>query len=95
MMQGTSCFWDYTVAVQSKNSLLCSTTTHLPDDKLCHQLGAGMEVRLLKKVSVEKVNKVEEFRKWLNDVRRCDDVLCAERGVQVHCKGKQRDITSR
>jgi hypothetical protein len=44
MSQGTSSFWDYAVAVQYKNSLLCGMTSHLPDDKLCHQLGAGMEV---------------------------------------------------
>jgi hypothetical protein len=52
---------------------------HLPDDKFCHQLGMGMEIRLSKKVSSEKVNKVLDFCKWLNDVRRCDDVLCVER----------------
>ena len=51
MSQGNSTFWDYAVAVQSKNSLLRGTTSHLPDDKLRHQLGAGMEVRLSKKVS--------------------------------------------
>jgi hypothetical protein len=79
MTQGTSTFWDYAVAIQSKNSLLQGTTSHLPDDKLCHQLNVGMEIRLLKKVSLEKVNKVLDFRKWLNDVRKCDDVPCVER----------------
>jgi len=79
MTQGTSSFWDYAVAIQSKNSLLRGTTSHLPDDKLHHQLGAGMEVRLSKKVSSEKLNKVTDFRKWLNEVRRCDEVLRAER----------------
>jgi hypothetical protein len=53
MSQGGSTFWDYAVAVQSKNSLLCGTPLHLPDDKLHHQLGAGMEVRLSKKVFSE------------------------------------------
>src|ERR1700683_4469026 len=75
MSQGSSTFWDYAVAVQSKNSLLHGMTSHLPDDKLRHQLGAGMEVRLSKKVSSEKVNKTLDFRKWLNKVKRCDDVL--------------------
>jgi hypothetical protein len=79
MSQGTSAFWDYAVAVQSKNSLLRGTTSHLPDDKLRHQLKAGMEVRLSKKVSSEKLNKILDFRKWLNEVKQCDDVLCAER----------------
>ena len=79
MSQGSSSFWDYAVAMQSKNSLLHSTTSHLPDNKLRHQIGAGMEVRLLKKVSAEKLNKIVEFRKWLNEVKQCDNALRAER----------------
>ena len=69
MTQGNHTFWDYAIALQSKNSLLRGTTSHLTDDELCHQLGAGMETRLAKKVSTEKLNKVVEFRKWLNEVR--------------------------
>ena len=69
MTQGNHTFWDYAIALQSKNSLLRGTTSHLTDDKLRHQLGAGMETRLAKKVSTEKLNKVVEFRKWLNEVR--------------------------
>ena len=79
MSQGSSSFWDYAVAMQSKNSLLHSTTSHLPDNKLHHQIGVGMEVRLLKKVSAEKLNKIVEFRKWLNEVKQCDNALRAER----------------
>jgi|SRR5882762_8448032 len=79
MTQGTSSFWDYAVAIQLKNSLLHGTVSHLLDDKLRHQLVAGMEVRLSKKVFSEKLNKVADFRKWLNEVRRCDEVLRTER----------------
>ena len=78
MSQGTSSFWDYAVAVQSKNSLLRGMTLHLPDDKLCHQLRVGMEVQLLK-VSSEKLNKILDFQKWLNEVKQCDDVLHTKR----------------
>src|ERR1700691_2310961 len=42
-------------------------------------MGAGMELHLLKKVSVEKLNQVVDFCKWLNEVRRCDKTL-AQRG---------------
>lgn len=79
MTQGMSSFWDYVVAIQSKNSLLCGTVSHLLDNKLCHQLGAGMEIRLSKKVTFKKLNKVADFHKWLNEVRRCNKVLCVER----------------
>jgi hypothetical protein len=50
-----------------------------------------MEIRLSKKVSSEKVNKVTEFRKWLNEVRRCDEVLLAEREEYEHIAKDNRD----
>ena len=79
MMQGLASFWDFAVAIQSKNSLLRDTTSHLPNDKLRQQIGAGMELRLSKKVSAEKLNQVADFRKWMNEVHRCDEALYAER----------------
>ena len=69
MTQGNSSFWDFAVAIQNKNSLLRDTSSHLVDDKLRHQINAGMEVHLSKKVSSEKVNKVIGFRKWLSEVK--------------------------
>ena len=36
MTQGNNTFWDYAIALQSKNSLLHGTTSHLLDDKLRH-----------------------------------------------------------
>ena len=95
MTQGTSSFWDYAVAIQSKNSLLHGTVSHLPDDKLRHQLGAGMEIRLLKKVSSEKLNKVTDFHKWLNEFRRCDEVLCTEREEYERITKDSRDSSHR
>ena len=65
--------------VANKNSLLHGTNSHLPDNKLCHQINARMEVRLSKKVSSKKLNKVVDFCKCLNEVRSCDEGLCAER----------------
>src|SRR5258705_5202554 len=70
MTQGNSSFWDFAVTIQNKNSLLHGSTLHLTDDKLHHQIRAGMEVHLLKKASSEKLNKVVDFCKWLNDVKR-------------------------
>src|SRR6202167_1497175 len=95
MTQGNSTFWDYAVAIQSKNSLLQDTVSHLPNDKLRHQLGAGMEIRLSKKVSSEKLNKVVDFRKWLNEVRRCDEALRAEREEYERIAKDARDASRR
>ena len=91
MTQGTGTFWDYAIALQSKNSLLRGTVSHLPDDKLRHQLGAGMETRLSKKVSTEKVNKVADFRKWLNEVKWYDEGLRAEREEYEKIAKENRD----
>ena len=53
-----------------------------------------MEVRLSKKVSVEKLNKIVEFCKWLNEVKQSDDVLHAER-EEYKCIAKENCDTSR
>jgi hypothetical protein len=95
MTQGTNSFWDFAVAIQSKNSLLRDTTSHLPNDKLHQQIGAGMELRLSKKVSSEKLNQVADFRKWLNEVKRCDEALRAEREEYERIAKENRDVSRR
>jgi hypothetical protein len=95
MTQGNTSFWDFAVAIQNKNSLLRGTTSHLEDDKLRHQINAGMEVRLSKKVLSEKLNKVVGFRKWLSEVKRCDDVLRAEREEYERIAKENRDSSCR
>ena len=93
MTQENNTFWDYAITLQSKNSLLRGTTLHLLDDKLCHQLSVGMETRLSKKVSTEKVNKVVEFCKWLNEVQQCDKGLCGEREEYERSAKENRDVS--
>jgi hypothetical protein len=68
MTQGSSFFSDFTISVQSKNSLLSGTTSHLEEDKLHHQLEVKMEEGLSKRCVTKKVNKIEEFKLWLNEV---------------------------
>ena len=75
MSQGSDSFWDYAVSLQSKNSLLRGTTSHLSDEQLRHQLGAGMELRLSKKIGGKKVNKIVDFRRWLNEMKHFDDQI--------------------
>lgn len=79
MMQGTKTFWDYAIAVQAKNSLLVGVELHLPEDKLRHRLEAGMEERLAKKCDAEKLEKVLEFKDWLDEVKRVDEELRTDR----------------
>ena len=91
MTLGNSTFWDCTVAIQAKNSLLQGTISHLPDDKPWYQLAAGMEIWLSQKISIEKLNKVPEFCKWLNKVQRCNEGLCANREEYECIKKDMRD----
>ena len=61
MTQGTSTFWDYAVALQSKNSLLRGTTSELPDDKLRQQLCVGQVFGRLPNVSQLKGGRRREL----------------------------------
>src|ERR1700683_652262 len=92
MTQDSNTFWDYTVALQSKNSLLHNTPSHLSDDQLQHQLSTGMETRLSKKISTEKVNKMVNFCKWFNEVKHYDDQLCDKREEHEHIAKESREV---
>ena len=94
MSQATNTFWDYAVSLQSKNSLLRGTPSHLSDEQICHQLEAGMENCLSKKIGGEKVNKILDFRKWLNEVKRYDDLL-RDAGDEYECIAKESREASR
>jgi hypothetical protein len=93
MSQGSKSFWDYAVSLQHKNSLLHGTPSHLSEEQIRHQLGAGMEVRLSKKIGAKKVNKIENFHKWLNEVKRFDDQLRANREEYERILKESREAT--
>jgi hypothetical protein len=76
MESGT--FWDYASKVQNQNILLTNTNSHLPDDKLRHQLEVGMTDKLARKCKAEKLQEIEELRTWLLEVKRVDDAMRAD-----------------
>lgn len=57
MTQANMSFWDFSTEIQFKNSLLHGTTSHLPNNKLCHQINTGMEVMLSKKYLPKRKTK--------------------------------------
>jgi hypothetical protein len=79
MTQGASSFWDYAIQVQSRNSLLISTTSHLTEDQLRHRVESGMDDLLSRRCTHLKVNQENDFKKWLVEVKRVDDLMNAER----------------
>jgi len=76
--QNSSTFWDFSVAVQYKNSLLASTPSHMTEDQL-HRIESGMNPKLALRVRLEKGDKYETLDKWLTEIRRIDDLIRAER----------------
>jgi len=79
MMQNESAFWDFAVQVQSKNSLLRNTPSHLDEDKLRHRIESGMDQKLALRCRLEKSSKIEGFNLWITEVKRIDDLVRAER----------------
>ena len=79
MTQGTESFWNFAVALQAKNSLLTGTPSYLQKDKLRHQIEAGIDAKLAKKCDAEKSGKIDDFKKWLADVKRLDEAIRADR----------------
>jgi hypothetical protein len=79
MVQGEATFWDYAIEVQSKNSLLTTTASHLDNEKLRHRIKASMNKLLARHCINAKVNKEGDFKKWLAEVKCIDDTLHAER----------------
>jgi hypothetical protein len=78
LSQGIQSFWDFTITLQSKNTLLTNTASHLSKDKLCHQLEANIEKCLAARCQHDKVDETADFDKWLKSVKHIDDLLIAE-----------------
>jgi hypothetical protein len=96
MSQGDSTFWNYAVNLQSKNSLLKGTTSHLTSEKLRHQLEANMEKRLATKCRNEaNVNNEQDFTKWINMVKRVEEMLIADRKEVQDLMKTNREATRR
>jgi hypothetical protein len=79
MTQGDATFWDFTIQVQAKNSLLRNTQSYLEKTQLRQRIESGMTPKLALRCRLEKCNKVERFEEWLNEIKRVDDLLRAER----------------
>jgi hypothetical protein len=78
MTQGNESFWDYSIKIQSHNSLLVSTPSHLDNEQLRHRIEAGMDEMLSKRCIHAKVNRVQGLKPWLAEVKHVDDLMRAE-----------------
>lgn len=97
MTQGHLPFWHWAVRVQSINSLLSNTNSHLDNDQLRHHLEVGMDAKLANKCRNEKSSKVTVFRLWLLEIKHVDDMMNGEkreRDFEVAAKA-QREASRR
>ncbi|KIM87980.1 hypothetical protein PILCRDRAFT_3692 [Piloderma croceum F 1598] len=93
MQQGSGSFWDFSVKVQSKNALLRDTESFLDKDQLRHRIESGMTPKLTLRCPHEKSNKITDFKKWLVDVRRIDDLMRSDHAKLKVLQKAQREGT--
>jgi hypothetical protein len=75
MIQEEQSFRDFAVRIQAKNSLLCNILSYLDQEKLCHHIKSGMNQKLTLCCCLKKLSKIENFEKWLTEVRHIDDLV--------------------
>lgn len=79
MNQGNKLFWDWAIQVQTKNSILIDTDSYLDKDQLRNCMEAGMNPKVALRVRLEKAgDKTKKLEAWIDDIRRIDDLICAE-----------------
>ena len=79
MTQGEDNFRDFAVQVQAKNSTLTGTNSHMDETQLRHHIEAGVNTTLALCCHLEKVVSKDPLAKWLEDVKRVDGLISAER----------------
>jgi hypothetical protein len=79
MTQGDMSFWDFTVAVQAKNSLLQNTPSYLGAEQLRYRIESGMATKLALRYHLKKNPLIEKFEDWLIEVKHVDDLIRLER----------------
>jgi hypothetical protein len=95
MTQEEQSFRDFAVKVQAKNSLLRNTPSYLNQEKLCHRIKSGMNQKLALRCRLEKLSKVDEFEKWLAEIRRIDDLVKNEKAEFESLARATRETTRR
>jgi hypothetical protein len=61
MIQEEQSFWDFTVKIQAKNSLLHNTPSYLDQEKLCHRIESGMNQKLALHCHLKKIKQNRKF----------------------------------
>jgi hypothetical protein len=94
MTQGTNLFWNFVVQIQTKNSLLCDTPSHLTKEQLRHHIESGMFQKLALCCHLEKSSKTVEFEKWLSEIKHVNNLLHTKRSkfeaiAKASCKSSR------
>ena len=79
LMQGEIPFWDFSVKVQAKNSVLSGTKSHLDKTQLRHRIESGMDAKLALCCCLEKIGSEGTLAEWLDDMSCVDNLFRTER----------------
>lgn len=66
-------FIDFALELMGKNNLLAGTDSFMDDDFMRETIEAGMEQELSRECNRENANHIEDFQRWLDEVKRIDD----------------------
>ena len=86
----TQDFWDYSTAVQNKNSLLCGTDSFLDDTKLQNHIKARMDLTQARQACAhdKQIHLIAGFQPWLDALKELDTDLQAEHHAELEAKMK-------
>ncbi|KAF7966713.1 hypothetical protein HWV62_37300 [Athelia sp. TMB] len=93
-------FKDYLRKVQAKNALLKGTSSALADDKLRHQIEAGLDTTLATRARLLKTHDIKSFKEWADELRRIDELIATERAdvqrmmTNSRDSGRQKNVLS-
>lgn len=66
-------FMDFALELMGKNNLLAGTDSFMNDEFMRETIEAGMEQELSRECNREGTNQIEEFQRWLDEVKRLDE----------------------
>ncbi|KIM72369.1 hypothetical protein PILCRDRAFT_16192 [Piloderma croceum F 1598] len=98
MVQGTSTFWDFSVKIQTKNSILIRMPSHLTNEQLHHCMESGMNTKLalcchLEKARANKDNVLLTLVAWLDAIKCIDKLICTKQADFHELTLKAREST--
>jgi hypothetical protein len=79
LTQAKASFWDFSIIVQARNSVLSGTRSHLDAVQFHHRIESGMNAKLALRCHLEKITSDGTLAEWLDKVLHIDNLLHIEK----------------